>query len=299
MMTKWLRFTVALTAVMLFAACNNRTAPITAPEAEISSEGLLTLSRLQQELQLTPEQIQTAKELAAQYGLDESLQKAGQTDDPRPRFRFMRELSQHLSAEQRQKLRELVGQTRQGKFSGRRGRWMAELGLTDAQKEQLRAAVREFREQRQALIEDGRVDDPALREKLKELRRQHRERMQAILTEEQRQKLQAQREQRRQRFAEARALRTERVASRMAEELGLTAEQQSQIQAILENAGEKMQETRSALRESGAGKEAAREQIRQLREETRAAIEAVLTPEQLENWQQRPQHNRPRRPRGF
>jgi Spy/CpxP family protein refolding chaperone len=69
------------------------------------------------------------------------------------------------------------------------------------------------------------------------------------------------------------------------EQLNLSDEQRSQIEEILKTQHEQIRAIREQVREGSLDREQAREQIHEIRQEGRAQIEAILTPEQLEQWE--------------
>jgi periplasmic protein CpxP/Spy len=86
----------------------------------------------------------------------------------------------------------------------------------------------------------------------------------------------------------------ERLA-KMAEELKLTAEQKTKVEAVLKEQGEKMRGMKDATPEERRAKGKA------LREETTKKMKEILTPEQYEKWlklrEQGPQGRKPGAPK--
>lgn len=80
---------------------------------------------------------------------------------------------------------------------------------------------------------------------------------------------------------------------RLQEALGLTDDQVAQIEAIINDTRVSLQRIREQVRDGSLTREEAREQIRALHEDQRSRIEAVLTEEQLAQWEAlREQHGR-------
>lgn len=148
---------------------------------------------------------------------------------------------------------------RHGRRRGMR-RMMREIGVTDAQREQMRAIRRTSREQGRSLRESG--DRAAMRAH----RRAVRERIQAILTPEQRARARELRAQHGQRMM------TRRL-ERMSERLELSPTQVQQVGGILRHAHSQRRAIREAARTDG---NPPRDAMQALRAQTRDQLRSVL-----------------------
>lgn len=167
--------------------------------------------------------------------------------------------------EGRRALHEPHGRRRRHRRRQGTRKLLDELDLTDAQRAQIRAIRQSTREQLREL--HGR--SPQTRAAKRALRRQARRRMREVLTPAQQSRLDELR-------AERRARRLDRRVSRMREHLGLSGTQAAQIRQILERAATQ----RRVLRAADMTPEEQHRQRLVLREQTREAIDAVLTPAQ-------------------
>ncbi|RMH68241.1 MAG: hypothetical protein D6685_02425 [Bacteroidetes bacterium] len=282
------------------AACNTGEA-LVEPEAELESTELAALAEsLTQELALSEAD---ARDLRAALATHEDRAR-----EPGFLWYVAQDMQQRLTEEQKERLFARLDQRRDrpfrpgsrpgfGRRDGRRGgptggRFGAGLRgdgpvaevmatLTDAQKDSMQAVRETYRPQIQALMQqrrEGALTPEAFREQLQALRQAMRAEMEAILTPEQKAEMEAARAEARSRaeawWEAARAARNE--------VLGLTAEQQTAMQALREE----MQAERESLREQvQAGTlewDALREALAALRDAHDAALAEILTPEQLE-----------------
>lgn len=144
-------------------------------------------------------------------------------------------------------------------------RMLRQLDLSDNQKTQIRAILQSAREQGRELRGSGD------RDAMRALRQETRELVLDVLTAEQKAEMAELRERHQER-------RLDRRVERMTEKLELSETQATRIRAILEAA----QTQRRALRNGSEPGDERREAMRTLRQRTKAAVAAVLTPEQRE-----------------
>jgi Spy/CpxP family protein refolding chaperone len=142
------------------------------------------------------------------------------------------------------------------------------LDLTNQQAEQLRKALRQTATERRALRQKHRREMKALHQKT-------RNKLESILTGEQASKLDELRRERR-------ARRVERGAERLGRHLGLTDQQQEQVEAILGELQTEIHDLRQ--NEQLEGKEKHR-QARQLFQQAASDIEALLDETQTAEFQ--------------
>lgn len=180
-----------------------------------------------------------------------------------------------------------AAEARHGKGHGKDlGQIRRELNLTDEQKQQLEALRAEFQKQHQELraqVQAGTLSREEARAQIQAAAESHKAALDAIFTPQQRQQL----EQARQNHpgGPGKGMGRGRGAGgpgpgRMAEALGLSEEQKAQWQELARQHREQMQE----LRQSGQRPDP--QTLRQLRQEHQQAFFALLTPEQLQKWEE-------------
>jgi Spy/CpxP family protein refolding chaperone len=141
-----------------------------------------------------------------------------------------------------------------------------DLNLTPDQVSKIQAIQANSRTQRQAIMADKSLTRDVKRTRLMDLAKSTRDQIMAVLTPEQQAKLQ-----------ELRAQRKTEMYNRMSAELGLTADQQTQIKAIMD----KKQADMAAVRaDTSLTPEAKVARIKEIRDASMAQIRALLTPEQ-------------------
>lgn len=146
-------------------------------------------------------------------------------------------------------------------------RLRTELNLTPDQVSRLEAIRQAHQTQRRAIMADTSLTREARRARLMDLRKSTHDQMMAVLTPEQRTKLQQLREQRKAAFFD-----------RMATELGLTADQRTEVKAIHD---QKMADIAAVRADATLTPEAKRARIREIRAAAMERLRGVLTPEQL------------------
>jgi len=146
------------------------------------------------------------------------------------------------------------------------------LQLTAEQKKQLRAIRMEARDRAAIIRHDQNLSLEQKAAKLRELRKSTREQRMAVLTPEQREQMKAMRAGRR---------------GQMAKELGLTPDQRSKVKETVQSA---RQQRKSVLNDGSLSEEQKLAQLKQIRVSTKTQLASILTPEQLDKWQQMRQH---------
>lgn len=167
------------------------------------------------------------------------------------------------------------------------GEFIDELDLTEAQQAALEEAREQHRAAVQALIEaaggPGQLDETT-RAKLDELRQQMKETLENILTPEQLAQLEELRATRQTEMAERREAMftrgTEHITDFLAQVLDLDETQKQQIIDVMTAAQTKMKALHESVREADAPREDLREQMDQIRDESKTAIRALLSAEQ-------------------
>lgn len=175
---------------------------------------------------------------------------------------------------------------KRGRHHGRAAHFrkdLRQLELTANQKAQVRAIMEDARERRQELRSQGRSEEA--RQARQTLRTETRRLILEVLTPAQRTELGELQEARRER-------KRARKLERMAERLELTDEQVATVRALFDQADAQ----RDRIRTSTEDPEARHRAMRQVREETRAAVLEVLTPEQRQ--EMKTHHDRKKGKRG-
>jgi len=179
----------------------------------------------------------------------------------------------------------------QGRGHGKdMGQVRQELNLTDEQKQQMKALREDLQKKQEELrsqVQSGALTPQEARAQMQQAREAHQAAVKEILTPEQQEQL----EQHRQDKAEGprAGMRNGRgnhmapgpdMKGRLGNALGLTEEQKAQWQDLQKQFKEQMEQ----LHQSGQRPD--RETMLRLREEHQAAFAAILTPEQLQKWEE-------------
>ena len=156
---------------------------------------------------------------------------------------------------------------------------LAALGLSDEQKAQIQELRAAHRAQMEEFRDSGTRPD---RETMEQLREKHRGQFEAILSPEQLEQFRANRPEGERSGRRGRGFRGGMDGERPAPfaSLDLNDEQRAELQSFREEMREQMQ----SFRESGTRPSA--EEMESMREKHRAQLEAILTPEQLEQFGQ-------------
>lgn len=140
--------------------------------------------------------------------------------------------------------------------------------LTPQQKQQLRELRTSARDQAAIIRHDQTLTDAQKSAKLKQLRASTREQMKSVLTPEQQQA-----------FAQRRAARKDEFAAK----LGLTADQQTKLKTLFQST---RQQRQAVLNNASLTNDQKQAQLSQIRQGTHAQLATILTPEQLQQFQQ-------------
>lgn len=168
-------------------------------------------------------------------------------------------------------------QNRAGGPGRRGGADRPKLNLTDEQKAKLKSLHEGVRQQIEALRNDSTLSADDKRAKIRSLRESTRQQFQAVLTPEQQQQL---RTGRGQRFAR----RGSGSGRGPHADLGLTAEQRTQLQTIHQGTRQQV----SAIRnDSSLNSEQKEAKLKSLFQDSQKQVSTVLTPEQQQRLQQR------------
>ena len=140
--------------------------------------------------------------------------------------------------------------------------------LSAGQKQQLSELRTNARDQAAIIRNDQTLTAEQKQAKLKALHAGTREQMKSVLTPEQQQAFEAHRAQ---------------GKNRMAARLGITPDQQSKLKALF---GSNRQQRQAVLANSALSNEQKQAQLTQIRQNSKAQLATILTPEQLAKFQQ-------------
>ncbi len=297
-------------SLFAFTACDSSNALLESGDS--SADLAPSVANLSENLSLTEVQSQEISEVIAKRG----------ENQPGTLWYVAAELQSSLTEDQKEALFAKIDQAKeriqaQGKqqrrFKQKRGDMSEILGdLSDEQKAELKALREGQRETMKALVEQrraGELDEEAMRAAASEIRAEMEEKLKEVLTEEQFAVFKAAQEER----AESREARRENMQARRGESgetargsrrgrragrfgddareefsaakieaLGLTDEQQASIETLRAEQKEKAQALFEGVKENGGDREAIREQVEQLREESKSEMAEILTEDQLE-----------------
>jgi len=290
--------TVAVLMFTVLAACDSASAVGGIDGAESSLEEAVSLIALDLGL--------NAQESAA---LSASMAKFGDGDDadrePGFLWHVAAELQATLTDEQKERLFERLeragDQRRQGQQRGmqqqrrggtgmggqqdRRGNALEQLGLSDEQKEAIKAIRESFKPQIEAVLDQrGTLTRAEIKEQLDALHEQIKTEVEGVLTDEQRAQLEELKAEAEARHAEREAqMQANREATRlvMIEVLELTDDQVTALEELRDSA-EAEREAIKALIESGADRETVKAQVEAQREAHRAAMISIYDDTQYE-----------------
>lgn len=177
------------------------------------------------------------------------------------------------------------------KLDKRVSRMTEKLELSPSQADQVRVILEASMNQRVELAAQSNGDKKTARAEFKALREQTRTQLSGVLTSEQLAELDQMKRERKKRKGD----RSGKRMQRMARQLELTPEQVAQIEQI--RAASRL-EAKQIIELAGA-REDAKPELKLLRKQTKADIEAILTPEQAEKFERlRAERKRRRGKRG-
>jgi len=294
---------------------------------EISAEVELTSDQLQPMETALDRWSETAQSRWAERQANKNQPRRGEfrprTDRERPMFTFLEESAGILNADQfvdlveflaerRESHREAKVEARQGrrgefhgphdgKAHGARIEQLAEkLDLTEQQQADIQEVFEESRDAMRTIHQQhvGTEPDESLREQRQEIRTETQEKIENILSPEQYAQWEGLKTARRSQMAERRAerqgLMLERRVESLVRILGLDDSQREQVSDILTGAMEQAKALRGEIRNNDTAREEVREKRKQIKEETEAAIKALLAPEQTKMLKPCSRLNRPR-----
>jgi len=189
-----------------------------------------------------------------------------------------------------------TGQNVPGKGHGHRGHrgahmrqmMISKLNLTQQQQDQLKPIFDKQREQAQAIRQDNTLTADQQKQKFDALRQDTQTQFNSVLTPEQQQQWAQLKAEGKQRMTE----RRQKMGARMAEKLNLSQKQQDQIKPIMEN---RRTQAKAIWQDNSLTQDQKRAKMQTLHQDTQAQLNAILTPEQQQQWQQMRQNFRQHR----
>jgi Spy/CpxP family protein refolding chaperone len=168
-------------------------------------------------------------------------------------------------------------------IGGRKGNPMMEqLNLTPQQKEQTKKLQEQFRQQMQSLNQNESITVKEQRDRRESLMKEHRQAMEKLLTPEQKNQLGKQKQSRQEIAKHQQAIGLERMKS----QLNLTEDQAKAMQKHMENNRKQME---ALSNNESLDRTARQEQMKKMREQSKADLEKILTKEQMNQWKDRQQ----------
>jgi periplasmic protein CpxP/Spy len=154
----------------------------------------------------------------------------------------------------------------------------SKLNLTEDQKAKMKTANDDFRKQMQALNSNENQTVKQQRDGKEALMKAHKAKLESILTSDQKAQLAKLKEEGKQRHEEMAA----KHLNKMKQELSLTDQQVSELKKGQEDLKSKMEAVHN---NTSLDRTAKMQQMKALREDMKANLDKVLTPEQKQKWQ--------------
>jgi Spy/CpxP family protein refolding chaperone len=164
-------------------------------------------------------------------------------------------------------------------------RGFQQLNLSADQQSQVKQLMQYQRTQMQALRGNSSLTPEQRKDQVRQLRESNHQKMMALLSPEQQAQFKQLRQQRRGRVA---AFQSGRRFQGM-QALNLTEQQKDQMKPVFESSRQQM---RALRQDTSLTPDQRREKIKQIRENQRAQLNTILTPEQQQQLQQMHQHRR-------
>lgn len=168
---------------------------------------------------------------------------------------------------------------------------ISKLNLTQQQQDQLKPIFQKQREQAQAIRQDSTLTADQKKQKFDALRQDTHAQINSVLTPEQQQQWAQMKAEGKQRMAANR----QKMGARLAEKLNLSQAQQDQIKPIMQ---QQREQAKAIWQDNTLTQDQKREKMQTLRQNTQTQLNAILTPEQQQQWQQmrQKQHRHERGP---
>lgn len=153
------------------------------------------------------------------------------------------------------------------------------LNLTQQQQDQLKPMFQQQRDQAKAIWQDNSLTQDQKKEKMQALRQDFHSQVNGVLTPDQQQQFAQMREKGKARMAERRG----KMGQRMAQKLNLSQQQQDQLKPIFDKHRD---QAKTIWQDNTLTQDQKKEKMLALRQDMQTQMNAVLTPDQQQQWQQ-------------
>ncbi|MBO9200440.1 MULTISPECIES: Spy/CpxP family protein refolding chaperone [Niastella] len=163
---------------------------------------------------------------------------------------------------------------------------MAQLNLTESQKNELKAINDDFKQQMGELKKsEDKITVTEWKNKMATIRKDHHEKMEKVLTDEQKASLKTMHKEHGKRFRQDNHNRLER----MKKELNLTDEQSA---AVEKNLIESLKKTKAVNEDKSLTDDQKKAQFKTLHEQEQEGLKSILTPDQWKKYQEQKKNHR-------
>ena len=162
---------------------------------------------------------------------------------------------------------------------------MSQLNLSDQQKSELKTINEDFKQQMTDLKKNEDITVREWKSKMATIRKDHHEKVQNVLTDDQKASLKKMMQEHRAEMRKHSAHRLEQ----MKKDLNLTDDQVASLKKNHEDMAQKFKAIRDDKSLSDDQKKA---QLKDLREQQQNSLKSILTPEQMQKWQQEKKSHR-------
>ena len=172
------------------------------------------------------------------------------------------------------------------KMHSRHGGTMAQLNLTDDQKNEMKVINDDFKQQMSDLKKsEDKITVTEWKSKMATIRKDHHEKMEKVLTDEQKASLKTMHKEHSKRFRQDKQNRIER----MKKELNLTDEQTA---AVEKNIGESVKKMKAVHDDKSLTEDQKKAQYKTLHDQEQQGLKSILTPDQWNKYQEQKKNNR-------
>jgi Spy/CpxP family protein refolding chaperone len=176
------------------------------------------------------------------------------------------------------------------KMHHHRGDALAQLNLTDEQKNEMKAINDDFHQQMSDLKKsEDKITVTEWKNKMADIRKDHHEKMEKILTDEQKANLKTMHKEHGKRFRQDKGNRMER----MKKELNLTDDQTA---AVEKNLGESLKKVKAVHDDKSLTDDQKKEQYKTLHKQQEENLKSILTPDQWNKYQELKKQHRYAKP---
>jgi Spy/CpxP family protein refolding chaperone len=172
------------------------------------------------------------------------------------------------------------------KMHHHRGDAMAQLNLTDDQKNEMKVINDDFKQQMSDLKKsEDKITVTEWKSKMATIRKDHHEKMEKVLTDEQKASLKTMHKEHSKRFRHDKQNRIER----MKKELNLTDEQTA---AVEKNIGESVKKMKAVHDDKSLTDDQKKAQYKTLHDQEQQGLKSILTPDQWNKYQEQKKNHR-------